>query len=136
MNGKKDMTDIAVIYEKGGVSAASIYGTYQIKTASAADTYGKYQTYLKDLGFYNGAIDGAYRDEFKRALVCFQKAYGSDYKVDQVYDVSSGISDSLKNWIQKVGAAYYTNFEKIEEPADDTDVIRRAYAKTIYNAIK
>lgn len=102
--------NVAAIYEKSEPENTFIYSAQQVKAASAADTYGKYQTYLKDLGFYNGAIDGVYGDEFKKALVCFQKAYGSDYKVDKVLDVSSSMPDSLKNWIQKVGAAYYTNY--------------------------
>lgn len=102
--------DTAVIYEKGVVPDSRTYSSATVKAVSStSDPYGKYKTYLKDMGFYDGAIDEVYNDEFRRALVCFQKAYGSRQGYSQVTDVSGGISASLKNWIQEVGAAFYTN---------------------------
>lgn len=110
-NPRNTPDDIAVIYEKGVAVPYSItYRLESVKTVSVvSDPYGKYKTYLKDMGFYDGAIDEAYDDEFRRALICFQKAYGSRQGYSQVVDISGGIPASLKNWIQDVGAAFYTN---------------------------
>lgn len=104
--------DTAVIYEKGTgtMSDSFTYSYTSVKAvSSASDPYGKYKTYLSDMGFYEGAIDEVYDDEFRRALVCFQKAYGSRQGYSQVVDISGGIPASLKKWIQEVGAAFYTN---------------------------
>lgn len=110
-NRNSAINDTAAIYEKNTVAPDfCTYSPASVKAAaSGSDTYGKYKTYLADMGFYNGAIDETYGDGFKNALVCFQKAYGSRGGYSQVVDVSGGIPISLKNWIQEVGAAFYTN---------------------------
>lgn len=107
---KETFADIAAIYTRSDPTDAPVYSAKEVCMATAAaGTYSKLKTYLKDLGFYNGAITDDYTAEFKKSLICFQQAYGSDYGVSKVFTVDNGIPNIVQYWIQKVGAAYYTH---------------------------
>lgn len=98
----------AAVYEKG---EAYDFGTYNVNSVqSTALPEGalnsKMKTYLNALGFYDGEMGGSYTESFKTALKCFQKAYFGAV----IYSVNNKVVDKLREKIEDVGTAYYTNF--------------------------
>lgn len=100
-------SETAAVYEKG---ESYDFGTYsadsvQTKTLPESALNSKMKTYLNALGFYDGEMGGSYTESFKTALKCFQKAYFGTV----MYSVNNKVVDKLKEKIESVGTAYYTN---------------------------
>lgn len=97
----------AGVYEKGEAYDFSTYDVNSVQSTALSEgaLNSKMKTYLSALGFYDGEEDGAYTEEFKKALKCFQKAYFGAV----IYSVNNKVVDKLREKIEDVGTAYYTN---------------------------
>lgn len=100
-------SETAAVYEKGEAYDFDIYSadSVQTKTLPESALNSKMKTYLNALGFYDGEMGGSYTESFKTALKCFQKAYFGAV----IYSVNNKVVDKLKEKIESVGTAYYTN---------------------------
>ncbi|MBD5158075.1 MAG: hypothetical protein HDT13_10645 [Butyrivibrio sp.] len=102
----KSFPETAVVYEKSEAYDFPAYSVSSVQSSlSDSALNSKMKTYLSDLGFYNGEKGGAYTEEFKTALKCFQQAYWGSERCD----LKNGIPSMLQSQIESVGAAYYTN---------------------------
>ena len=97
----------AVVYEKGESYDFGTYNANSVQLTALPENAinSKMKTYLSVLGFYDGEMGGSYTESFKAALKCFQKAYFGAV----IYSVNNKVVDKLREKIESVGTAYYTN---------------------------
>lgn len=97
----------AVVYEKGESYDFGTYNANSVQLTALPENAinSKMKTYLSVLGFYDGEMGGSYTESFKAALKCFQKAYFGAV----IYSVNNKVVDKLREKIEDVGTAYYTN---------------------------